>query len=113
MSPLGGQRATVQIYDNRIALYVAQKGKCPISGKDLLGNFHVHHKRLWSESHDDSYKNLVLLTKEVHRLVHAVNAKVIEKHLNLLQLDKEHLNKLNELRKLVGNPALKLNTQNG
>lgn len=27
-----GEKATVELYDNRIALYIAQKGKCPISG---------------------------------------------------------------------------------
>ncbi|GAB2023270.1 hypothetical protein RyT2_23450 [Pseudolactococcus yaeyamensis] len=112
--PLGtGQRATVELYDNRIALYVAQKGKCPISGQEIIGNMHVHHKKLWSETHDDSYGNLTLITEEVHKLIHATKVETIEKYLKPLDLDQAHIEKLNKLRKLVGNPTLKSITQNG
>lgn len=56
-TPLGTNRMnTVAMYDNRIALYIAQKGKCPISGQEILYNHNLHHKRLWAETHDDSYK---------------------------------------------------------
>lgn len=113
-SPLEDNRTnTVQMLDNRIALYIAQKGKCPISGQELLGNHHLHHKKLWSETHDDSYKNLVLVSKEVHRLIHATKSNTVERYLSTVNLDKSHLDKLNKLRQLVGNPTLKLKTQNG
>jgi group II intron reverse transcriptase/maturase len=104
---------TVQMLDNRIALYIAQKGKCPISGQELLGNHHLHHKKLWSETHDDSYKNLILISKEVHRLIHATKTDTVEHYFSLLNLDKVHLEKLNKLRQLVGNPTLKAKTRNG
>lgn len=112
--PIGKTRMdTVQLNDHRIALYIAQKGKCPISGEELLFDHHLHHKKLWSETHDDSYKNLILVTKEVHRLIHATVEETIEKYLNVLLLDAEHLKKLNKLRKLVGNPTINPITQNG
>lgn len=111
--PLGtGQRGTIQLYDNRIALYIAQKGKCAISGQDLIKNMHVHHKTLWSETHDDSYENLVLITNEVHKLVHAMKKEIIEGYLAILKLNSEQITKLEKLRKLVGNPTLKSITQN-
>lgn len=111
--PLGaGQRGTIQLYDNRIALYITQKGKCAISGQDLIKNMHVHHKTLRSETHDDSYENLVLITNEVHKLVHAMKKEIIEGYLAILKLNSEQITKLEKLRKLVGNPTLKSITQN-
>lgn len=111
--PLGiGQRGTIQLHDNRIALYIAQKGKCAISGQDLIKNMHVHHKTLWSETHDDSYENLVLITNEVHKLVHEMKKEIIEDYLAILKLNSEQITKLEKLRKLAGNPTLKSITQN-
>lgn len=103
-----GRRATVQLYDNRIALYVAQRGKCPISGKDLLDSMHLHHKIPWSKTHDDSYDNLILLSEDVHRLIHATNPLTIQKYLDKLEKDTEHLDRLNELRELLGNHRITL-----
>lgn len=109
-APLRDNRMkTVAMSDNRIALYIAQKGKCPVSGHELLYNQHLHHKKLWSVSHDDSYRNLILITTEVHKLIHATVQETIDKYLAIPKLDMVHLNKL---RKLAGNPALKSTTQN-
>ena len=113
-APLRDNRmTTVAMSDNRIALYIAQKGKCPISQQELLYNQHLHHKKPWSESHDDSYKNLVLITTEVHKLIHATVQETIDKYLAIFKLDTAHMEKLNQLRKLAGNPAIKPTTQNG
>ncbi|MDG4983874.1 group II intron reverse transcriptase/maturase [Lactococcus lactis] len=105
--PIEGVRGTIEVNDNRISLYVAQKGKCAITGKRLMDyEWHCHHKKMWSEMHDDSYKNLVLILSDVHRLIHATVETTILKYLNLLKLDKEQLGKLNQLRKLVGNTEI-------
>lgn len=113
-APLRDNRmTTVAMSDNRIALYIAQKGRCPISGQELVYNQHLHHKQLWSVSHDDSYKNLILITIEVHKLIHATVQETIGKYLAILKLDTVQMEKLNQLRKLAGNPALKPTTQNG
>ena len=54
-SPSG--RQSVEYNDNRIALYVAQKGKCAVSGIDLEANqVDCHHKKPVSLGGDDSYK---------------------------------------------------------
>lgn len=105
--PIEGKRGTVEINDNRLSLYVAQKGNCAVTGKRLLDEeWHCHHKKLWSESHDDSYKNLVLILSDVHKLIHATSDKTISKYLNLLKLDKTQLIKVNQLRKQVGNKEI-------
>jgi len=112
-APLGTNRMnTVAMYDNRIALYIAQKGKCPISGQEILYNHHLHHKRLWAETHDDSYKNLILIHEEVHKLIHATIQETINYYMARLELEQAYLDKLNELRTLVGNPTLNPITQN-
>ena len=113
-APLGTNRMnTVAMSDNRIALYIAQKGKCPISGQEVLYNHHLHHKKLWSETHDDSYKNLILIYEDVHKLIHATVQETISHYLAKLNLDQKHLDKLNKLRTLVGNPTINPITQNG
>lgn len=107
-TPMGrGERATVELYDNRIALYIAQKGKCPISGQELLRNHHIHHKQKWSITHDDSYNNLVLVIPEIHELIHATNREIIDECLSIFKIDKEHLEKLNKFRISVGNEVIR------
>ncbi|PGS77370.1 group II intron reverse transcriptase/maturase [Bacillus cereus] len=101
-NPVINKRTTVEYNDNRISLYVAQKGKCAITGEKLLPwNIHCHHKKLWSETKDDSYKNLIIIKPSVHRLIHAEKQETINLLLNELKLNEEQLNKLNKLRKLV------------
>lgn len=42
---------SVEYNDNRISLYVGQKGKCYITGKELnIGNMHCHHKKLSTQA---------------------------------------------------------------
>lgn len=44
-----------------------------------------------------------MLCYEVHKLVHSTNLEVINKYLQILNLDKKCLKRVNSLRKLVGN----------
>lgn len=93
---------TIEYYDNRISLYAGQKGKCAITNQVLnVGDIHCHHKKLKSETNDDSYKNLILIKKDVHKLIHATVSETIQKYLDILGLDKKQLNKINKLRKLI------------
>lgn len=106
-NPFQNERATIELNDNRISLYVAQRGKCAVTGQPLFGNeWHTHHKELWSKTHDDSYRNLVLILSDVHVLVHAAKQKTINKYLKKLRLNEEQISKINELRKLVGNEEI-------
>ncbi|MDV9721482.1 group II intron reverse transcriptase/maturase [Clostridioides difficile] len=96
----------IEFNDNKISLYIAQKGICYVSKEALkIGHMECHHKNPVSRGGDDSYKNLVYLTTEVHKLVHATNKDTIKKYKEIIgdNLDYERLNKL---RKLVGNEEL-------
>lgn len=93
--------------DNRISRYIAQLGKCAITGRDLeIGEMELHHKKPKVKGGSDAYNNLVFITKEVHKLIHAVNEKTIIKYLSVLNLEGDQLSKVNALRKRVENCAI-------
>lgn len=101
--PILGKRGTVELNDNRLSKYVAQRGKCAVTGEELnLLNMHCHHIKLWAITKDDSYQNLVLVTEIVHRLIHVVNIELIETHLKNINLNEKGFIKLNTLRKQIG-----------
>lgn len=99
--------ATTELNDNRISLYVAQNGSCGISGEPLIiGNMQVHHKNPKEKGGTDEYKNLIIVTEVIHKLIHAVNELTITNLLSNIQLDNKGLKTLNKYRKLVGNSEL-------
>lgn len=103
------KEATIEYNDNRISLYVAQKGCCAICKEPLsLGNLYCHHKQPKSAGAGDEYENLIILDKRVHKLVHAKDAETIESLLKELNLKKNQIKKLNKLRKLIGNEEITL-----
>jgi group II intron reverse transcriptase/maturase len=105
--PVINGRATVEFNDNRISLFIAQNGMCAVKGEELiLTEMDCHHKRLWSVTKDDRYSNLVLITRDVHRLVHSTEKENIQIYLGFLNLNEEQLKKLNKLRLLVGNEVI-------
>ena len=101
--PLYGR--SIEYADNRISLYLAQKGKCAVTGEKFttMDEIHCHHKLPKSKGGTDEYQNLVLVTETVHKLIHATNAEIIQKY---LQTCKPDMTKLNVLRKEVGNTIL-------
>ena len=108
MNTPAGQKS-VEYNDNRIALYVAQKGKCAVSGIALDANqVDCHHKKPLSLGGDDSYQNLIIVSDAVHVLIHSSSERTIKKYLNDLQLNSKQLAKLNNLRKLAEMPQITL-----
>ncbi len=88
--------------DNRISLHCAQFGKCAVTGAKLeIGDIHCHHKVPKYLGGTDEYKNLVIVSEDVHRLIHSTNPKTIRKYLDELDLDAKQLKKLNKLRRLA------------
>jgi group II intron reverse transcriptase/maturase len=99
---------SIQYADNRISLYAAQYGKCAVTGILLdYDDIHCHHKTPRHKGGDDAYKNLVIVHKDIHRLIHATDNKVISRYLSDYkgQLD---LQKLNKLRKQAGTQIISL-----
>ena len=103
--PSGAQ--SVEYNDNRIALFVAQKGKCAVSGVELAGHqVDCHHKIPIALGGNDSYQNLIIVSDVVHILIHSSNGKTIRKYLEVLKPDKKQLEKLNKLRAMAEMPEL-------
>ena len=53
-----------------------------------------------------SYKNLIIVHKDVHRLIHAVSTETIQMYTNKIKPNKSQLEKINKLRILAGNPEI-------
>ena len=93
---------TAAYNDNRISLYCAQYGKCAVTGRKLeRKEIHCHHKLPKYFGGTDEYKNLVIVSEDVHRLIHATNPETIRKYLDKLKLDAKQLKKLEKFRSLV------------
>ena len=98
---------SVEYNDNRISLYVAQKGECKVTKEYLeTGNMECHHIIPISLSGTDEYSNLIFITHEVHKLIHATNPQTIDKYINIIKPNKTALSKINKLRKQVGNTVI-------
>ena len=94
---------SIEYNDNRLSLYCAMQGKCAITGKILeIGEIHCHHKTPIKSGGTDKYENLLLISENVHILLHATNSETIEKYLKKLCLDSKQRNKLNKYRQILG-----------
>lgn len=99
--------ASVEYSDNRIALYVAQNGKCAVTGMELEANqVDCHHKIPIEYGGKDDYGNLIIVSDVIHILIHANNENTIQKYLAVVELNEKQLKKLNKLRELAHRQAL-------
>ena len=65
-------------------------GKCEITGEFLSAEFvHCHHKIPVSLGGTDDFKNLRILNKFVHKLIHATETQTINKYLDMLQSESD------------------------
>jgi RNA-directed DNA polymerase len=91
---------SLEYSDNRISRYSMVRGKCEILKEFLSANeVHCHHYIPMECGGTDKYANLRIIQKDIHRLIHATNNKVIEKYLKRLHLTKEQVEKVNQYRR--------------
>lgn len=90
--------------DNRLSLFSAQDGKCAVTQESFstADEIHCHHIVPRSKNGTDAYKNLILVSEPVHKLIHATKEETIEKYCSLLELNPKQLAKVNLLRKSAG-----------
>lgn len=90
----------LEYVDNRISRYSMQSGKCAITGEFLVAEeVHCHHRIPRHMGGTDEFKNLVIVHRNVHKLIHATETETIERYKSLLQLDGKQLEKLNQFSK--------------
>lgn len=98
---------SIEYNDNRISRFIAQYGKCAVTGVELSFNdWHCHHKTPYYLSQDDSYGNLTIVHELIHRLIHLKDPEKIKVLMKVLNLDKKQLEKLNKLREQCLNVAI-------
>lgn len=104
---LGKKYKSTKLLDNSISLIAGQNGLCYITNKALeIGNMDCHHKIPIKNGGSNEYSNLVWVCTEAHKLIHATEFKIINKYLNILNLNEKSLKRVNTLRKLVGNSVI-------
>ena len=99
-------KQSIEFNDNRISKYVAQMGRCSVSGITLNEDMQVHHIKPKQDGGTDEYNNLTIVSYEIHKLIHATKTDTIRKYLKLVKLDEDAMKKLNKLRKSVGNDVI-------
>lgn len=91
---------TLEMADNTLSRYIAQKGKCAVTHNALsISDMVCVHIKPCKGERNDTYRNLIILSKEVSELVGATNPVKIGKLLKDLQLTEEMKDKINKLRK--------------
>ena len=92
---------SVEYFDNRISRYSMKMGKCEITGEFLPAKFvHCHHYVPVSLGGTDDFKNLRIINKFVHILIHATEPQTIGKYVRMLNLNEKEIKKINEYRKV-------------
>lgn len=92
---------SVEYVDNRISRYSMKMGKCEITGMFLFStDVHCHHYLPSSLGGTDSFNNLRIIHKDVHRLIHATDPVTIVKLSNLLGLTPNMIESINQYRKM-------------
>lgn len=98
---------SLQKNDNRISLFVGQKGLCPVTKKPLnVWTMIIRNRVPRNKGGTDRYQNLVLVSKEISNLIDEKDMLKANEYKEGIELDGKALNKVNTLRKLVGNPMI-------
>lgn len=98
---------SVEYIDNRISRYCAQYGKCAILGIELnIDEIHCHHITPKEHGGTDVYSNLIILHKDIHKLIHATDNEIIKNIINKWELTEEQIQKVNLYRKKAGQAAI-------
>lgn len=100
---------SIEMYDNRISLYSAQQGKCYATNRlfESIEEIHCHHKQAKTDGGNDAYQNLVLISENVHKLVHASRTETILKYLEIIAPKAEDMRKINYLRFRLNKPVIR------
>ncbi|WP_145949594.1 group II intron reverse transcriptase/maturase [Paenibacillus sp. Y412MC10] len=100
---------SIEFNDNRISKFVAQQGKCFVTGEPLhAGDFDCHHILPRHLGGGDNYQNLTILSRLVHKLVHLKDSDKIAESLTILNLSSTGLKRLNDLRRAAKNSLIEL-----
>ena len=95
---------SLELADNRISLFSAQNGKCPVTGKPFaeVEEIYCHHIVPKCRGGDDSYHNLILISKMVIPLLKEIPKEASKMLIKELGIKKKGIGKVNYLRHRLG-----------
>lgn len=92
---------TLEMADNALSRYIAQRGKCAILHTELtIGDMRCLHIKHPKGKRNDAYKNLILVSLDMAKVIKSADRKVLEKYLKEQRLTTEMQDKINKLRTL-------------
>ena len=101
------KKESIQKNDNRISRFVAQKGLCHVSKEELnIIDMEIRNIVPKEKGGTDKYHNLVLVNKEISSFIDETDELKINEYKERIKLNRKALNKINKLRKLVGNSMI-------
>ncbi|MDR3595673.1 group II intron reverse transcriptase/maturase [Clostridium sp.] len=104
-NPLKNQ--SIQKNDNRISIFVAQRGLCHVSKEKLdINGMEIRNIVPEEKGGTDQYYNLILVDEEISRFIDETNELKINEYKERIKLNRKALKKINKLRKLVGNSMI-------
>ena len=90
----------LEYFDNRISKYSSQRGKCTVTKAFLdIEEIHCHHIKPVTLGGTDKYENLVIVHKDIHKLIHSINYGVIKEVIKQFNLTEKQIEKVNMFRK--------------
>ena len=108
MSIVDGNNS-VEYIDNRISRYCAQYGRCAITKEELsVEELHCHHITPKWMGGTDAYNNLIIIHKEMHKLIHATDEDIIKDIIAKWSLSEAEIKKVNELRMKAQNKTIEV-----
>jgi hypothetical protein len=98
---------SIQKNDNRLSLFVAQRGLCHVSKENLdINDMEIRNIVPKENGGTDRYHNLVLVNRGISSFINETDELKINEYKERIKLDRKALNKINKLRKLVGNSMI-------
>lgn len=94
---------TLEMADNTLSRYIAQKGKCAVTHEPLaVPDMVSQHIKPVQGKRNDTYQNLIIVSSDISKLILAENDKTISKYVRALNLTDKMQDKINKLRKHRG-----------
>ena len=104
---------SIKQYDNMLSRFVAAKGRCELTRRQLEAEEVFCHKLHPKDEDPDRYLNLRIVHKDAERLIYEENLNVIKTLVDKLEVkESAKLVKLNKWREYVGKEPINLNTLN-
>lgn len=69
---------------------------------------HCHHVKPVKIGGKDNYENLIFITLEVHRLIHAIKHETIVKYINKQNYSEKEIAEINKLREIAELPPIQI-----